>query len=169
MAYQGSFTLDSGGGKVWRILRYNFDFYQPVDSTGFPIAVTSGGIINIVVESTSDDDQLIALALAPNRPVSGSFSLQEFEGKRLKKVEFKDAHIIYYKEIFEALSDATNAHVEFRLSCREITINGNQNARLVKNWPGSSASGGGSSASSEGSASSSSSSSGGVSSFNPND
>lgn len=164
MAYHGSFLLSD---KSWRILRYSFDFYQPIDNTGFPTGVTSGGIINILVESTGNDDQLIELALAPNRPISGSFNLQEFEGKTLKKVEFKDAHIIYYKEIFEALSDATNAQVEFKLSCREITINGNQNARMVKKWPGSSDSSGGSASSSGGGASASSS--GGVSSFNPND
>lgn len=173
MAITGSLQLGPAGdgGETWRIVHMDYNFFQPVDRFGLPSGSPDGGFINFMVESSSDDITLIHWMLAQQTMTDGCAIFFDRNGRVVREVNFKGAYCVYYKEIFDAF-DNNFMRIEFRISCREITINdGGAETTLVKPWPGAGegASSSSSSSASGGSASSSSGSSDGIGSFNPND
>lgn len=171
MAISGSLQLGAAGegGPTWRIINMTYEFFQSVDRFGQPNGTPDGGFINITVESSTSDVTVIQWMLSHERMTDGGAYFFDRNARQVRAVEFKGAYCIYFKEIFDAFNDAF-MRIEFRISCREITVDGGgAEATLVKTWTGSSESTGSSSSSSSSSSSGSSSSSSGISSFNPND
>ncbi len=173
MAISGSLQLGAAGegGPTWRIINMTYEFFQPVDRFGQPNGAPDGGVVNLTVESSTSDVTVIQWMLSHERMTDGGAYFFDRHGRQVRSVEFKGAYCIYFKEIFDAFNDSF-MKIDFRISCREITIDGGgAEATLVKTWTGSSESSGSSSSSSSSSSpsSSSSSSSSGISSFNPND
>lgn len=169
MAISGSLQLGSAGdgGPTWRIINMTYEFFQPVDRFGQPSGTPDGGFINLTVESSSADVNVIQWMLSHERMTDGGAFFFDRNGRQVRSVEFKSAYCVYFKEVFDAFNDAF-MKIDFRISCREITIDGGgAEATLVKNWTGSSESSGSTSSSSSSSGSPASSS--GISSFNPND
>lgn len=170
MAITGSLQLGPAGdgGETWRIVHMDYNFFQPVDRFGLPSGAPDGGFINFVVESSSDDITLIHWMLSRQTMTDGAACFFDRNGRAVRIVDFKGAYCVHYKEIFDAF-DNNFMRIEFRISCREITINdGGAETTLVKPWPGADDSA--STSSSSGTTSSGSSEpTDGISSFNPND
>ena len=175
MAIRGSLQLGPAGegNHNWRIINMTYEFLQPVDRFGQPNGRVDGGFINLTVESSPSDIDIIHWMLSHRQVTDGGAYFFDRNGRMAREVAFKDAFCVYYKEIYDAFNDAF-MKIDFRISCREITINnGGAETTLVKDWTGFESSESGSSSSSSSStssaSSSSSSSSGEISSFNPND
>ncbi|MFT4092322.1 MAG: type VI secretion system tube protein TssD [Niabella sp.] len=171
MAIEGSLQLgpSGDGGPTWRIIHMEYEFFQPVDQSGLPCRNPDGGIINLTVESSPSDTTVIHWMLSHETMTDGGAYFFDRNGRQTRSVEFKGAYCIYFKETFDAFND-TFMKIDFRISCREITIDGGgAEATLVKDWPGAAGSGSSSSSSSSSSSATSSDSSGGIGSFNPND
>lgn len=180
MAISGSLQLGAPGegGATWRIINMTYEFFQPVDRFGQPNGTPDGGFINLTVESSSADVNIIQWMLSHSRMTDGGAYFFDRNGRQVRSVAFKSAYCIYFKEMFDAFNDAF-MKIDFKLSCREITIDGGgAEATLVKAWTGvaestdtssSSSSSSSSAAASSPSSSAASSSSSGISSFNPND
>lgn len=172
MAITGSLQLGGAGdgGATWRIINMSYEFFQSVDGFGRPNAAADGGFINLTVESSTADTTVIHWMLSNHTMTDGGAFFFDRNGRQVRSVEFKGAYCVYFKEVFDALNDAF-MRIDFRISCREITIDGGgSETTLVKPWPNistsSGASGGGEAANSP---STSPSSSDGIGSFNPND
>lgn len=173
MAITGSLQLGPAGegGETWRIVHMDYNFFQPVDRFGLPSGSPDGGFINFTVESSSDDITVIHWMLSQQTMTDGGAFFFDRNGRMVRTVAFKGAFCIFYREVFDAFDDSF-MRVEFKISCREITINdGGAEATLSKAWTGVSETAASSPSGSGGSSSSSSSSgsSDGIGSFNPND
>jgi len=173
MAITGKLLLGStDSGEKWRVVHMDYSFFQPIDAYGYPSGSPDGGIINFVVESSSNDIQLIHWMLSRKNISDGVAMFYDRNGRVIRKVAFKGAFCVYYKEIFDAFDD-NFMRIEFRVSCREIMIDdGGFETSLVKSWPGSESSSSSSAPTSSSSQQSShipSSPSEGIGSFNPND
>lgn len=177
MAIRGTLILGEAGdgSPVWRIIHLDYAFNQPTDSFGQPSSRVSGGFINLTVESSGRDLDLIRWMLRNEAVQDGGAFFYSREGREVRSVEFRRAYCISFKETFSALDDEF-MKIEFRLTCGEITIDGGDSELIfTRDWSveegnsASSASSPSSSSSSASSSSGSSSSSDGVSSFNPND
>jgi len=166
-------TLRAPGNRDYRVLKFDYEFTQPVDSNYVPVAVPRGGIINIVIEAVNDTS-ILAWMLATDSPSTGFITVTDGEASTLRNINFQGGHCIYYREDYDAFSEDP-MKIHFRVACQSIDINDMVHRQIT--WteegssiePASGSSSSGSSASPSTSSASGSSSEAGVSSFNPND
>lgn len=152
-------SLNTVGDNDYRVLRFDYEFSQPVDSNCVPTGVPRGGFINITVESPRHT-ALITWMLGSDVPSDGRITVTGRESATLRIITFRNGHCIYYKEEFDAFNDQA-MKIHFRIACQQIEVDDAQHHQVT--WTESESS---ASSPSGGDSSASSSSTG---SFNPND
>lgn len=129
MSFQA--TAELGDSKKMQTLHCSFQFIQPTDVTGKPVAVPQGGTIRLTVESVGTAE-LFAWMISPTQVKSGTITFYRRDmNSKLKTLEFTDAYCVGYQEIF----DHSGAHpmlIELVLSARELKVNDSQ---FRNNWP----------------------------------
>lgn len=150
--------LNTAGDKAYRVLKFDYEFSQPVDSNCVPAGIPRGGFINITVESPRHTG-LIMWMLDPDLASDGRITIQGRDSATLRLISYRNGQCIYYREEYDAFNDQP-MKIHFRIACQQIEIDDARHQQVT--W----AEGGGSSSSSSSSGSGFST---GVSSFNPND
>jgi hypothetical protein len=109
------------GGKELNILHASYDLHQEVDATGRPSSVTRGGTITLSVESTADSFFFEWMTNNFERKDGSVVFIKRDTDATLKELKFKEAYMVDYKEIFDAVGN--NPLVEtFTISAKEIEI-----------------------------------------------
>lgn len=161
-------TLETAGDRNYRILRFDYEFSQPVDANCIPVAVPRGGFINFVIESPRHTG-ILAWMLGTDRSSAGHITVVDRDLSTVRRISFEGGHCIWYKEEYDTFTEDP-MKIYFRVACQRIEINDQIHQQIT--WTENSSQIEGSSTptriASSGS-SSESSSGGGVSSFNPND
>lgn len=118
MAFKAKFELD---GKTYRILNCRYHMDRDYDQFGKPSGEVRGGTIEVTVE-TSGDLAFITWMTSSKLRKSGKIIFEDpTEDAELKVVEFEDAYMVHYEEIFGG--GGANGMVEtFRLSAKKVTV-----------------------------------------------
>ena len=127
MAFKATFEVS---GKKYDILSCSYAFSRNIDHKGRPSSDTSGGTVNLALESTEDTTLLESMLYTAEKPLTCSIDFQQNDDTAsLKKLELKQAYIIQYSESF---SDGAPMVFQITLSAKEISL---KNAKLVNDWP----------------------------------
>lgn len=129
MSFSAQLNID---GQEFNVLEVGFGVKQPIDKTGKPSGKPhSGGLINLVVESTGETD-LYEWASSETQTKSGAITFLRVDGQsRMRKLEFTDAFCVSYYETFHATNTVT-MQISLSLSAREITM---ERANFANSWP----------------------------------
>jgi hypothetical protein len=120
------------GGKEYNVLMAEYDISQMVDRQHRPNGMPEGGMIQLTLESSSDNN-LLEWAFKHNLTKNGKVTFTKRDSaSQMKTIEFRDAFCIYLKEIFTA--DGKNPMVtRITISARELTVS----SQTIKNsWAG---------------------------------
>ncbi len=113
------------------VLDCSFEFTQEADYNGRPSEKPRGGKIEVLIEATAKT-HFLEWMISSDMTKNGSLNFYKRESmSNLKKVEFKGAYCLHYKEHFNSES-AQPLQIKLVLSAREITIRGTE---FVNNWP----------------------------------
>jgi hypothetical protein len=119
------------GSDEMNVLDCTFEFSQGADYNGRPAEKTRGGQIKLLIESTSKTD-FLDWAISPDMVKNGVITFYKRENMAsLKKVEFKNAYCLHYKEHFNAI-DEHAMQTQIVISAKEITI---KDTTFTNNWP----------------------------------
>lgn len=118
-------------GDELNVLDCSFEFSQGADYNGRPAENPRGGQIKLLVESTSKTD-FMDWAISPEMVKNGIITFYKRENMAsLKKIEFKNAYCLHYREHFNAI-DSQPMQTQLIISAKEITIKG---TTFTNNWP----------------------------------
>lgn len=127
MAYKA--TLEASG-KKYDVLSCSYAFSRNIDHKGRPSSDTSGGTVNLALESTEDNSLLESMLNTSEKGMDVTIDFQQNDEKAsLKKLELKQAYVIQYSESF---SDGAPMMYQVTLSAKEIKMD---KAQLVNDWP----------------------------------
>ncbi len=130
MSFSATFEIDKLSLDV---LDCEFGVERSVDSRGYPTTEPMGvGIIKIVVASENDT---LLFDWSTNKTVKNGtivFDGKYKYGSRMRKIEFKDAYCIGYREIFSSLATEP-MRIELTISAREMTM---EQVTYTNDWPG---------------------------------
>lgn len=108
----------------------DFSFSQEVDARGLPVSAVRGGIIHVSYASFDDPD-IVAWMFRDEADKDGYIEFAGVESsKAFKKLEFKNARCISYRESFSRDHEML---VEISISSREIELSGMNH---VNTWSG---------------------------------
>ncbi|WP_297086295.1 type VI secretion system tube protein TssD [uncultured Draconibacterium sp.] len=113
-----------------RIIECDFEFLQSVDSTTGQISGRmKGGKINVLLDIENDGELLHWMF---NNVVKNGkiIFIGPPEGKSVKTIEFENAYLIYYKEVFKEVSSVT---IRITISAQKMIIAGEQ---MENSWTG---------------------------------
>lgn len=128
MSFLSKLTIEND---EMNVLDCKFEFNQGADYTGRPSEKPRGGQIEILVESTAKTD-FLEWMISEDMTKTGSITFFKRENmSNLKKVEFKDAYCLHYKEHFNAVNNEP-LQTSLIISAKEITVRGTQ---FKNNWP----------------------------------
>ena len=106
---------------------------QSVDSQNRPNAVATGGIINITLEA-SRNNELLEWMVSPNMTKTGFINFARRDGESaMSNIHFRDAFCIHYNMNFDA-EDDTPMTIEITLSARVLDFEGG--LVITNRWPG---------------------------------
>lgn len=109
------------GGKDVNVLSCNYSLKQETDATGRPSAITRGGKINLIVESTGDTTFFEWMTNNFERKDGTITFVKRDSDATMKQLKFTEAYVVDYKENFDATGD--NPVTEsFTLSARVISV-----------------------------------------------
>lgn len=118
-------------GNEMNVLDCTFEFTQGADYNGRPAENPRGGQIKILIESTGSVDFLDWM-VSSNMTKSGSITFFKRENMAsLKKIEFKDAYCLNYKERFNA-ENSQPMQTQLLISAKEVKVKG---TTFKNNWP----------------------------------
>ncbi len=129
----GSFraTLELGG-KEFDVLYSNYEFSRNTDSKGKPSSNILGGRVSVTVESTEDTSVIEAMLNSQFKAVEGKIIYKKTEeDAKMKEIEFKNAYIVYYKEMLD-VNNEVPMQLSVTFSAEEIVVG---NATLNNRWP----------------------------------
>ena len=127
MAFKATFEAK---GKKFDVLSCSYAFSRNIDHKGRPSSDTSGGTINLALESTEDTTLLESMLNTAEKGMDCSVDFQQNDSTQsLKKIELKQAYVIQYSESF---SDGAPMVYQVTLSAKEIKLN---TAELKNDWP----------------------------------
>ena len=114
-------------GKELNVLGCSYALHQETDPTGRPSAITRGGKINIVVESTGDTSFFEWMTNNFERKDGSIVFVKRDTDATLKELKFKEAYLVDYKENFDSTGE--NPVTEcFTLSAKEIDMGSGKHA-----------------------------------------
>ena len=129
MSFLAKLEMD---GKEYNILTAEYDVSQMMDHNHRPNGIPKGGLIQLTLESSSDN-YLLEWAFKHDLVKDGKVIFyRRNANSQMKTVKFKDAFCVYLKEIFTA--DGKNPMVtRLTISARELTVS----KHSIKNaWAG---------------------------------
>lgn len=118
MSFLAKLEMDS---KEYNILNVEYEISQHVDQDLRPISAPKSGMIQILLESSSDNN-LVEWAFSHKMMKEGKVTFYRRDASsQMKTISFKDAFCVYLKEIFTA--DGKNPMVtRITVAAREMTI-----------------------------------------------
>ena len=120
------------GGKEFDVLYSDYAFSRDTDKKGKPASNVYGGRVTLEVESTEDTSVIEAMLNSQFKAVDGKIIYKKTEeDAKMKEVEFKNAYLVYYKEILDVNGDVP-MKIRFTVSAEEIVIG---NASIDNRWP----------------------------------
>lgn len=113
-----------------------FELKRAVDSKGRPSAVTQGGIINVEIASSQDDNALAEWMTNSYKEADGTIKFIDADEATLKTVEFQKARCIGYAERFDKFPQLNQPErpamtLSLTISAEKITVSG---ATHDNNW-----------------------------------
>lgn len=118
------------GYKKYRVRKCFYSLKQDVDENGLPSSQKVAGTINLVLESSSDEEQILGWLDDRTARKSGRVEIGMTDEEDIrKKIEFKDAVLVSYAESI----DSTNNNPliqELVLSTSELRIFGTWERKL---------------------------------------
>jgi len=128
MSFLAKLSID---GEEFNILRCDFGIKQNSDETGRPSAKPKGGQINLLIESNIKID-FFEWASSGSATKSGEIVYYRRDNvSSLKKLEFREAYCLEYKECFDAI-DSQPLQILLTLSAKELVMRG---STFENNWP----------------------------------
>ena len=129
MAFLAKLSID--GGAEMNVLNCDYRFTQATDATGKPSAITRGGYVSLVIESTKDTE-IFDWMISPTSVKNGTITFYRRDVlSKLKTLEFAEAHCVDYHESF----DSKGLHpmqLTFTLSAKKLRLN---DSEFKNNWP----------------------------------
>ncbi len=120
------------GGKEFDVLFSEYVFSRDTDKKGKVASGVFGGRVTAEIESTEDTSVIEAMLNSQFKSVEGKITYKKTdEDAKMKEIEFKNAYIVYYKEILDVNNDVP-MRIRFTVSAEEMTIG---NAAIDNRWP----------------------------------
>ncbi len=120
------------GGKEFDVLGSTYEFSRNTDPKGKPSSNVLGGRITVNIESTEDSSVIEAMLNSQFKPVEGKIVYKKTdEDAKMKEIEFKNAYVVYYKEILDVNNDVP-MKITVTFSAEQINVG---NAALDNRWP----------------------------------
>lgn len=128
MAYKASLTI---AGKTMDVLSCSYAFSRNTDHKGKPVSDTSGGTVNLALESTEETDILETMLNKQDAPQEVTIDFQQSESTAsMKKITLSEAFVVGFSESF---SDGSPMMYQITLSAKKIDVGGK--AILENDWP----------------------------------
>jgi hypothetical protein len=109
-------------GKKREVLNLTYSLHQETDVEGRPTSVTRGGKIKATVKSLNDgSNDLFAFACDPFGRKDGKVEFQRRDGTNMKTLEFKDAYMVDYEEVYDSVNSEPQVET-FTVSAKKITL-----------------------------------------------
>lgn len=132
MSFRGRLHIN-GSSQYSNILKFTMNLSQSVDSQNRPNAVASGGIVNITLEA-SRNNELMEWMVSPNMTKTGFINFARRDGESaMSNIHFRDAFCINYNMNFDA-EDETPMTIEITISARVLDFEGG--LTITNRWPG---------------------------------
>ncbi len=120
------------GGKEFDVLYSEYVFSRDTDKKGKVSSGVFGGRITVEIESTADTSVIEAMLNSQFKSTEGKVVYKKTdEDAKMKEIEFKNAYIVYYKEILDVNNDVP-MRIRFTLSAEEMSVG---NAAIDNRWP----------------------------------
>jgi hypothetical protein len=127
MSFKSVFEV---AGKKLVVKHCSYDLTQEVDATGRPSAITRGGRIRLVVESTGETDLFEWMVNSFERKDGTVTFYKRDTDAKSKELSFKEGYLVKFEESFDA--DSQNPMtVAFTISARELSMG---NATHINEW-----------------------------------
>lgn len=127
MSFKSVFEV---AGKKLVVKHCSYDLTQEVDATGRPSAITRGGRIRLVVESTGETELFEWMVNNFERKDGTITFYKRDTDSKLKELSFKEGYLVKFEESFDA-DNPSPMTVTFTISARELNMG---NARHVNEW-----------------------------------
>ena len=109
-------------GKKREVLNLSYSLHQETDVEGRPTSITRGGKIKVTVKSLNDgSNDLFAYACDPFGRKDGKVEFQRRDGTNMKTLEFKDAYMTEYEEVYDSVNAEPQVET-FVVSAKKITV-----------------------------------------------
>jgi len=128
MSFAAKLTIEN---EEMNILDCSFEFNQESDYNGRPSEKPRGGKIQLLIESTSKTN-FLEWMVSTDMTKTGFINFYKRENmSSLKKLEFKDAYCLHYKEHFNA-ENSQSFQTSLIISAKKISLRGTE---FENNWP----------------------------------
>ena len=129
----GSFRASLAlGGKEFDVLYSDYAFTRETDKKGKVSSNVYGGRVTFEIESTEDSSVIEAMLNSQFKAVDGKIIYKKTEeDAKMKEVEFKNAYLVYYKEVLDVNGEVP-MKLRFTVSAEQIIIG---NASIDNRWP----------------------------------
>ena len=120
------------GGKEFDVLYSDYAFTRETDKKGKVSSNVYGGRVTLEIESTADTSVIEAMLNSQFKAVDGKIIYKKTEeDAKMKEVEFKNAYLVYYKEVLDVNGEVP-MKLRFTVSAEQIIIG---NASIDNRWP----------------------------------
>ncbi len=107
-------------------------FSRDTDKKGKVASNVYGGRVKVKIESTEDSSVIEAMLNSQFKSVEGKIIYKKTEeDAKMKEIEFKNAYIVYYKEVLDVNGEVPMT-IDFTVSAEELTVG---NAGIDNRWP----------------------------------
>jgi hypothetical protein len=127
MTFQGELEVDN---TKYKIISLDLSFHQQIDSTGKPCANPGGGIIQVTLDSTGDNNVLLQWMISPDSSKDVTIYFANYDMGKPRKIFLAKAFCVGYHEHFESTGNSP-AIITLTLSAQTITCG---EAKLEKKW-----------------------------------
>lgn len=118
-------------GEIYTVLECDYSFQKKRDKTSKPTGETSGGEINLSIESNGKTD-FADWILSQDRTKKGNIIFYRRDGmSKLYDIEFDKAYCLDFKETFNS-TDSSPMKIDFTMVAR--TLKFNSKSVYEKNW-----------------------------------
>lgn len=128
MSFLAKLSIDND---VLTVMSFSISFDQAIDTSGRPSQRPLGGIINLLVESTSKTD-FLEWMISSSMMKTGEIVFYKRDNlSSLKTVKFFDAYCIHYSEEFSA-TDSSPLQTRLTISSKKIQV---KDTTFENEWP----------------------------------
>lgn len=116
MSFKAEFEV---AGKKMVVKHCSYDLTQEVDATGRPSAITRGGRIRLLVESTGETDLFEWMVNNFERKDGSVTFYKRDSDAKLKELKFKEGYLVKFEENFDA-DNQNPMTIAFTISARSL-------------------------------------------------